>query len=136
MRGLALVALVVGLAGCAILARPSDTLVEQGDRLARQGNYTGAVEAYDAVLARYPEAEAAGRARAARETVMELIAARVDIARLRGALAAREGELARLRQDLAARRAELRRVNAEAERLRADLEQLKRIDLREERRRR
>jgi hypothetical protein len=48
---------------------------------------------------------------------------------VRQSLGVREGELARVRQ-------ELQRLGTEADRLRADLEELKRIDLRLERRQR
>ncbi|MGH7392584.1 MAG: hypothetical protein ACREM3_24470, partial [Candidatus Rokuibacteriota bacterium] len=71
----------------------------------------------------------APRARASRDTVASLIAARADAARLRDALAAREGELTRLRQ-------EVQRLTQETDRLRTDLEALKEIDLRQERRKR
>jgi hypothetical protein len=121
--------MAVGLAGCALLSVPSSALVARGDRLAQQGDYAGAVQAYDEVIAKYPDDGVAPRVRVSREAMAGLLAARADVVKLRETLAAREGELARVRQDL-------QKVTAEAERLRADLEQLKQIDLRQERKRR
>lgn len=138
------------LAGCGSwpsLWRPSPPpLLDRADGLALEGEYAGALSAYDEVLRAQPEGPAALRARAGRQTVAALVAAQEEVARLRGALAelarlrdelaAREAELMRLRQDLAARQADLQRLTAEADRLRADIENLKRIDLRLERQRR
>lgn len=107
------------LTGC---LSPWGSLLDRAERLVGQGDYPGAVQTYDEFLARYPDDPAAPRVLATRNSVASLLAARADITRLREDLAAREAELGRLRQEL--------------ERLRADLENLKRIDLREERRRR
>lgn len=146
------------LAGCSVLAaqRLSGAALDEADRLAVQGDYAGAVTLYDDFLIRSPDDARALRARAGRETATALLSARAEIGRLRGELAAREGDLkrlreqlaaqeqvlntrqgdvARLQQELATRQADLARLNAEAEKLRADLENLKRIDLRLERRR-
>lgn len=120
---------VVLLGGCAAWPwRPASRLLERGDVLAAHGDYAAAVRAWDELLARYPDDPAAPAALARRDTAAALLAAREEVARLRSELAAREAEVGRLRQELA-------RLGAEAERLRSDLEQLKRIDLRLERRR-
>jgi len=136
---LAAVILAFALAGCAswfASERPSATLLVKADGLVDQGEYARAIDAYDELLARYPDDAAAPRARSSRIAVARLVAAREEADRLRRdleaarqSLAAREGDLQRTRQ-------ELQRVTAESERLRADLERLKRIDLELERRRR
>jgi hypothetical protein len=121
--------LVLLLAGCAVWPwRPASRMLERGDALAARGDYAAAVRAWDELLARYPDDPTAPAALARRDTAAALLAAREEIARLRAELAARDAELGRLRHEQA-------RLAAEAERLRSDLEQLKRIDLRLERRR-
>jgi predicted nuclease with TOPRIM domain len=113
------------LAGCATLWPPI-LLLDRADRLAARGDYGGAVRTYDELLAKYPQDH---RAQARRDTLAGLLAARADLARVREELAAREIELSRLRQ-------EMQRLLAETERLRGDIEELKKIDLRQEERRR
>jgi chromosome segregation ATPase len=113
------------LTACTIVGPP--LLLDRADRLIGRGDYRAAVQAYDDFLAKYPDL--AGRVQARRDTVANLVAARSDLARLRDELTARESELGRLRQ-------EMQRLQAETERLRTDIEELKRIDLRQEERRR
>jgi hypothetical protein len=115
----ALLAAALVLAGCA--AVPTE-LLDRADRQVAHGDYVSAMRTYDEVLARYPDDPAAPRALAARDILGSLLAARDDISRLRKELTAREAELGRIKQDL--------------ESLRGDLEDLKRLDLKEERRRR
>ena len=119
----------LALAACATSLWPPGLLLDRADHLIAQGDHAAAVRLYDEVLAKYPDDPLARRAQARRDTVSSLLAARADLTRLRVELTARETELTRLRQ-------ELQRLEAEAERLRADIEELKRIDLRQERRRR
>jgi signal transduction histidine kinase len=136
VRAAVLVGAVLLVAGCATWPwRPASRLLDQGDALAARGDYAGAVRAWDELLARYPDDPAAPAALARRDTTAALLAAREELARVRGELAAREAELGRARQELARLGAEAERLRSEAERLRADLEHLKRIDLRLERRR-
>jgi hypothetical protein len=123
---LVLGAAALALAACGTSLWPPPLLLDRADRLAAQGDYGGAVRAYDELLARNPQDL---RAQARRDTVAGLLAARADLARLREELTARESELHRLRQ-------EMQRLLAETERLRGDIEELKRIDLRQEERRR
>jgi len=164
----AVAAIILAFAGCtswSVSERPPGTLLlVEADRLVDQGEYARAVEAYDELLVRYPDAAAASRVRSSRDAVARLVFARAEVERLRGELesarrelqtareqlesARRDGESARRdletgRQALVVRdgdlqRAlqELQRVTAESERLRADLERLKLIDLETERRRR
>lgn len=142
--GVAVAALALG--GCATAWWPfadrATTLLDDGDRLVERGDYERALATYDELLRTYPDSGAARRARGSRHAVQGLVAARAEIARLRGEIDARDAELQRLRQRLSSREAELGRVRqelgarqAEAERLRADLERLKQIDMRLERRR-
>jgi chromosome segregation ATPase len=161
-RGLLLVAALAATA-CA-QAPPAARLLEQADQLAAQGDYRSALRTWEEVLRRHPGDPGAGHARMSRDLVArllaleeerdrlraELAAREADVERLRGELALRGGELARLRgevavrdaelararRELATRQAEVERLHADAERLRADLEELKRMDLRQERRRR
>jgi TolA-binding protein len=126
LLGLALVSL---LGGCATAPRPSTSLLEHADRLLEQGQYQAALRAYDELLATYPNDPVAPRAQATRDTLGTLLAARADVVRLKEELAARDTDLGRLKQ-------ELQRLQTETESLRADLEELKRIDLKQERRRR
>jgi hypothetical protein len=140
-----IIAVILGLlAGCAswpatwspraLLSHPSSTLFERADRLVADRQYEDALEAYDQILAKYPDADEAGRARAARDVLAGLLAARARIARLSAEIRVKEAELARAREQLSAREGDLLRTRQEAERLRADLEQLKRIDIDLERR--
>lgn len=106
-------------AGCAMIP---NALLDRADRQIALADYAAAVRTYDELLAHYPDDPAAPRALAARDILGSLLAARDDISRLRKELSVREAELSRIKQDLGS--------------LREDLENLKRIDLREERRRR
>ena len=140
-----LVVIIGAVAGCVVSSpapRPSATLLAQADRLMTQGRYAGALEAYGEILAKYPDAEEAVRARSSRETLAGLLAARAQVARLTADMKAQEAELVRTREQVAARdgelqraRQEIARLTAEADRLRADLESLKKIDIDLERRR-
>jgi hypothetical protein len=123
---LVLGAAVLGLSACATSLWPPALLLDRADRLVARGDYGGAVRTYDELLAKYPQDH---RALARRDTLTGLMAARADLARLREELTARESELSRLRL-------EMQRLLAETERLRDDIEELKRIDLRQEERRR
>ena len=98
----------------------------EADRMAREGDFDGAVARYDLYLARYPEGWASPRAQESRDTLATTLTARTEAARLRQ-------EVARLREELARREVDLMRVRQEAERLRSDMERLKQIDLRLER---
>jgi uncharacterized protein HemX len=124
-------------------------LLGQADRLVSQGQYAGALEAYGEILAKYPETDEAARARGGRDTLTSLLAARAQVARLAAEMKAQETELARAREQAAGRDAELTRarqeiarltaeadrLRADADRVRADLENLKKIDIDLERRR-
>jgi len=123
------IALLALLGGCALANRPPQSMLERADRLVEQGHYAAAVRIYDELLATYPTASVAPRAVASRETLSTLLAARADVVRLKEELAARDTELGRLKQ-------ELQRLVTQTEGLRADLEELKKIDLKPERRRR
>lgn len=101
-------------------------VVDEADRMAREGDFSGAVAKYDEYLARYPQGWSATRAMETRDTLSATLTARAEAARLRQ-------EVARLREELARREVDLVRVRQDAERLRADLERLKQIDLRLER---
>lgn len=115
----------------------------QADRSVTEGRYADALNTYDEILAKYPDTAEADRARTSRAPLSGLHAARTEIARLTAEMKAREAALTRARAEVAARegdlaraRQEIARLTAETERLRADLEQLKRIDIDAERRRR
>ena len=150
----AAVAFTLVLAGCAAWS-PGADLVVRADRLAADGDLDGALRAYEAALAEGAAGDAAIRARAGRATVAaaqtaaaelvrvreqlarlhEQITARErDVAKLTRDLAAREGELSRARQELSARQAELTRLGVETDKLRGDLEDLKRLEMRLEKR--
>jgi len=159
---IAVAAIILAFAGSgctswSVFERPSGTLLVKADRLVDQGEYARALDAYDELLVRYPDDNAAPRARSSRDAVARLIAAREEVERLRQNLAARDRDLQQARDTLALRdgemqgvhqelqrmtteserlRAESDRLRAESDRLRADLERLKRIDLEIERRRR
>ena len=107
----------------------------KADQLVLRGQYADALEAYEQVLAKYPETDDALRARARRETIGELLTARAQLGRLTAAMKAQESDLVRTRDELSRARAEITRLTADADRLRAELEQLKRIDIDLERRR-
>ena len=132
------------LAGCASsLPRASATLLVRADRLVSEEQYAAALNTYDEILAKYPGTKEAGRARTSRDTLGDVLAARTQIARLTAVMKTQQAELARARQQLIARegdlvhaRQEIARLVAETERLRTDLEQLKKIDIDLERRRR
>jgi uncharacterized protein (DUF3084 family) len=153
--------MIVSLAGCAAWSstppRPSTTLLVRADRLVTAGQYADALEAYEQILAKYPETNEAARAQISRDALSELLAARARIGRLTAGMKAQEAENtrmrddnartreenartreenarmreenARMREELSRARAEIARLTADADRLRADLEQLKRIDI-------
>jgi len=121
-RALVALLLTAALAGCASIPfGRGATLLADADRLAREGDWSGAVAAYDNYLSRYPDAWAAPRALESRDTLAAMLSARAEVMRLRQ-------EVARLRDELARREVDLAR-------LRSDLERLKQIDLRLERNR-
>ena len=131
-------AIIVLLSACTawpVVGR-SVALLERADHLTGRGHYAAAVRAYDEFLAAHPDDPAAVRALASRDTAAGILVARDEIARLRVKLESRDGEAGRLRQELTRLTAETERLRAEADRLRTDLEQLKRLDLEQERRRR
>jgi hypothetical protein len=131
-RSIGAIALALTLGGCAswpFVRGPAQGLLDEADRRLEQLDYLGALEAYDEIVMRYPESAGAGRARARREPLLEMV-------RLRAAIAVREAEIVRLREEVGRRQADVARLAGEAEKLRADLEQLKKIDLRLERPRR
>ena len=147
MTRVALAVMIVSLAGCAAWSsappRPSTTLLVRADRLVTAGQYADALEAYEQILAKYPETNEAARAQISRDALSELLAARARIGRLTAGMKAQEAENTRMRDDnarmreenarmrdeLSRARAEIARLTADADRLRADLEQLKRIDI-------
>jgi hypothetical protein len=140
-----LVVIIGAVIGCASLSppsRPSTTLLVQADRLVTEGHYADALDAYGELLAKYPSTDEAGRARTRRDALAGLLAARAQVARLTAEMKVQEAELARTREQVTARdgelaraRQEIARLTAESDRLRADLENLKKIDLDLERRR-
>lgn len=162
-----LVIIIGAIAGCASSSppsrpwatppsRPSATLLVHADRMVIAGHYAGALEAYGEILAKYPDADEADRARGSREAIAALLAARAHVARLTVDMKAQEAELARTREHVAARehdlararekvaardgdlaraRQEIARLTGAVDRLRADLETLKKIDIDLERRR-
>ena len=163
-----LVVIIGAIAGCASWSplppsRPSATLLVHADRMVTAGQYADALDVFGEILAKYPEADEAGRARGSHDAIAALLAARAqaarltadmkaqqaelvrarehatsregDLARAREQVAARDGDLARARQEIARLSAEADRLRADADRLRADLETLKKIDIDLERRR-
>jgi len=127
--------LAAAAGGCALGPQTRGaTALDRADRLAREGALEDAVTAYGEYLTQHPEAAAAPRATASRETLRALLIARAELARLGDELARLGDELARLREDLARRDSDFIRVRQEAERLKTDLERLKQIDLKLERR--
>jgi hypothetical protein len=143
-------ALVVAVGGCAggLSRSPGADALARADAMARGGAWEEAVRAYSDYLAEHPDAEAASRVAASRDTLRALLGARAELAVRREELAVRRDQLAlqrhevvrlreeliRLREELARRDHDLVRVRQEAERLKTDLERLKEIDLRLERR--
>jgi hypothetical protein len=144
---LVLVVIIGAITGCASLSlplpsRPSTTLLVQADRMVGEGQYAEALDVYGEVMAKYPNTDDATRARTRRDTVAGLLAARAQVARLTAEMKAQEAELVRTREQVAARdgelaraRQEIGRLTAETDRLRTDLENLKKIDIDLERRR-
>jgi chromosome segregation ATPase len=156
---LLLVVIIGAVAGCVSsdppsrppvpIARPQVTLLARADGLAADGQYADALHAYGEIVTKFPDTEEAGRARRSRETLNDLLAARAQIGRLSAEIKAQEAqmkvheaELARARGEISARdgelvkaRQEIARLTAEADRLRVDLENLKKIDIDLERRR-
>jgi chromosome segregation ATPase len=137
----ALLVIALAFGGCAFLWSTIDP-VAYADRLATAGDLDGALRAYESALEEGASGGAAIRARAGFATVSAAIAARdelkrvrVELARVTADITARERELARLAKDLNARDGELSRLRTEADQLRANLEDLKRIEMRLERRR-
>jgi hypothetical protein len=127
-RAIVVLSLAGALAGCAswpIVGRGA-FVISEADRMAREGDFAGAVAKYDDYLTRYPDGWSATRAQESRDTLSATLSARAEAARLRQ-------EVARLREELARRETDLVRVRQEADRLRTDLEKLKQIDLRLER---
>jgi chromosome segregation ATPase len=151
----------LALAGCASWGTVS-AFVARADHLAVAGDLEGALRAYDAALAHGANGEAGMRARAGRASTAAALAARDEMRKVREELALRErelerlradvaartaeaqrltrdlstrdGELSRVKQDLTARQAELVRLATEAEELRSSIEDLKRLEIRLERR--
>lgn len=110
-------------------------MLDKADRLVLKGQYADALEAYEQILAKPPDADVALRARASREAVADVLTARAQLGRLTVGMKAQEADLVRLRDELSRARGEITRLTAETDRLRAELEQLKRIDIDLERRR-
>jgi hypothetical protein len=129
LRRVLVASLLAAAAGGCALCPParSAAALDRADRLAREGALEDAVTAYGEYLTQHPEAAAAPRATASRETLRALLVTRAELARVRD-------ELGRLRDDLARRDSDFIRVRQEAERLKTDLERLKQIDLKLERR--
>ncbi len=118
MTRFAVAVIILALTGCVSWSpfpRPSPPLLAKADRLAAAGQYVDALDAYDELLAKYPDDSSVPRARARRDTVARLLAVQAELARVRETLVKRDAELARVR---------------------ADLEHLKQIDMDLERRRR
>ena len=135
-----LVVIIVTVAGCVLPAptrssRSSAMVLVRADRLVAQGQYAGALEAYEEILAKYPDTDDAGRARSGRDTLGHLLAARAQITRLTADMKAQEAQMKAQDAELARARQEIARLTAEADRLRTDLENLKKIDIDLERRR-
>ena len=134
----ALVVMIVTVAGCVLPTpspRPSAMVLVRADRLVAQGQYADALEAYGEILAKYGDTDDAGRARNSRDTLGHLLAARAQIARLTADMKVQEAQMKMQDAELARARQEIARLTAEADRLRTDLENLKKIDIDLERRR-
>jgi len=119
--GLTLAVACTGCASWPLIGRGA-FVISEADRMAREGDFAGAVAKYDEYLARYPDGWSATRAQESRDTLSSTLTARAEAARLRQ-------EVVRLRDELARRESDLVRVRQEADRLRTDLEKLKQIDL-------
>ena len=135
-----LVVIIVTVAGCVLptptpTPRPSAMILARADRLLAQGQHADAREAYEEILAKYPDTDEAGRARSSRDTLGHLLAARAQITRLTAEVKAQEAQMKAQDAELARARQEIARLTAEADRLRTDLENLKKIDIDLERRR-
>jgi len=129
MRALAILLAVTLLGGCALFTRDASRALAEADARIVQGDYPAAMAAYDAYLVRYADDGGAPHARAMRKLLVDVIAARTELASLQERTQGREAEVTRLRAEIAARQAELAR-------LKQDIEELKRTDLQMERRRR
>lgn len=138
-RHAALLLALAALGGCA--ARwpfgepPSAKLLRVADELAARGELEPARAAYDEVATKYPDDTAAPRARAVRDALARILQTREELERLKAEIAGLKQSLGARETELTRARQELQRVGTEAARLRSDLEELKRIDLRLERRR-
>ena len=133
-----LVVIIVTVAGCVLPTpspRPAAMVLVRADRLVAQGQYGDALEAYGEILAKYPATDEAGRARSSRDTLGHLLAARAQITRLTADMKVQEAQMKMQDAELARARQEIARLTAEADRLRTDLENLKKIDIDLERRR-
>lgn len=134
MRDLiAVVALAVAMTGC-VSSPPAPVVgyaavghpaLDRAEVMVARGDFAGALAAYDEFLGRHPDH---ARARAARDTVAQVLVTQAEVTRLREELTRSRDELTKTRQELQARQ-------AEAERLRGDLERLKQIDIKPERKR-
>ena len=134
--------LLTGCAAWPIFPTEATRLLDRADALVARQQYQEALLAYDDVKRLDPDGRAGASAAARRELVGSLVAARDQIARLREELRARQTEIERVSKDLATRETEITRLRQEVssrqgemEQLRADLENLKRIEMRLERRR-
>ena len=135
-----LVVIIVTVAGCVLptptpSSHPAAMVLVRAERLVAQGQYGDALEAYGEILAKYPNTDEAGRARSSRDTLGHLLAARAQITRLTADMKAQEAQMKMQDAELARARQEIARLTAEADRLRTDLENLKKIDIDLERRR-
>ena len=135
------------------VARESSTNAAQATALYRLGrlyadpssgvlDHAAALDAFERLLAAYPESAWESEARAWRTTLLEMEARdaeatrlRHEVARLEADLKTRAAQTARLSGETTKLREEAARLRDETARLKADLERLKRIDLKFERRR-
>ncbi len=111
------------LAGCASMPSwmpfgSSHALRERADRLALEGRYSDAVEAYDEFLARYPDDGTAPRVRVSRGAAAGVLATRNEVERLRR-------EVAMLQQTLQETVAMRDREQARTQEAGAEVTQLK-----------
>jgi len=87
-RALTALLLAAVAGGCTLYPQiRGATALERADRLAREGALEDAVTAYGEYLTQYPEAAAAPRAMASRETLRSLLSPRAEQTRLRDELA-------------------------------------------------
>ncbi len=155
MRSVALVALVLLLAGCAVpVTRPSperlpEHLIAQAEEMIRAGDYRGAQEAYQQALSGFPKHSSTDRVlfglarlyvtpenpgrdyRRAYETFERLLAEHPKSVWAGEARAWRE-----LLSVYFGQREETERARQEAQRIRKDLERLKELEMELERQRR